>query len=88
MAMWFLVGVLILVELYILGLIREALSLGTVPANPVSWFGYSEFSDIAIDRAALPAVYWSVLLMMGAFAAVLGYLTYLLAVSGGSSVLH
>lgn len=89
MAMWLLVGVLVLVELYILGLIRRALARGMVSVNPVSWFGYSEFADVMVERQALPLAYWFVLTMMGAFALVLVLIAYMLvAYGGGMSLGH
>jgi hypothetical protein len=78
---WVLVAVLIFAELAVLGRIRIALSDGVVPLNPVSWFGYSEFLDLAVERKNAPLAYWLILLAVTALALVFGLFIFLVATS-------
>jgi len=76
---WVLVGILVLVELAVLGRLRVALFDGVVPLNPVGWFGYGEFLDVAVERRNFPAAYWFVLVLVTLLAVVFGYFIYLVA---------
>ena len=48
--MWFVVGLLGLVELFVLARIRVALFDGAVPLNPAGWLGYAEYLGITVER--------------------------------------
>jgi hypothetical protein len=77
--MWFIVGVLGLVELFVLARIRVALLDGVVPLNPVGWLGYAEYLDVTVERRTSPSTYWFIVLLVIALALVFGGLIYLVA---------
>jgi hypothetical protein len=77
--MWFIVGVLGLVELLVIARIRVALLDGVVPLNPVGWLGYAEYLDVTVERRTSPATYWFIVLLVIALALVFGGLIYLVA---------
>ena len=56
--MWLLVGILILGELAVLSRIPAALLRGSVPLNPLGWFGYSELAEVSVERRVYPVAYW------------------------------
>ncbi|HTZ36455.1 MAG TPA: hypothetical protein VMB84_10555 [Stellaceae bacterium] len=83
MAMWLLVGILILGELAVLSRIPAALLRGSVPLNPLGWFGYQEFLEVSVERRSAPAAYWVILGLVAALALVVGTFIYVLVASIG-----
>ena len=65
MKLWFIVGLLGLIELFVLARIRVALLDGAVPLNPAGWLGYSEYLDVTVERRNSPTTYWFILLLDG-----------------------
>lgn len=80
MAIWFVVGLLGLVEIFVLARIRVALADGAVPLNPAGWLGYAEYLDITVERRNSPGTYWFILSLTVALAMMLGIFIYLVAV--------
>jgi hypothetical protein len=78
--LWFIVGLLGLVEVFVLARIRVALLDGIVPLNPAGWLGYSEYLDVTVERQNSPTTYWFILLLTIALAVVLGMFIYLVAI--------
>src|SRR5258708_27916941 len=56
--MWFILGVLGLIELLVLARIRVALLDGIAPLNPAGWLGYAEYLDVPVERRTSPSPYW------------------------------
>ena len=83
MKIYLLVGVLILVEFAVLQHIRAALERGSISINPVGWIGYSEFSELTVERARFPTAYWFVVLLVLALALVFAVFIYLIATAVG-----
>jgi len=54
---WFLLGILVFAELFVFAKIPAALMRGSVPLNPLGWFGYSELLAVKVDRRVYPAAY-------------------------------
>jgi len=81
--MWLLVGILILGELAVLSRIPAALLRGSVPLNPLGWFGYQEFLEVSVERRSAPAAYWVILGLVAALALVVGTFIYVLVASIG-----
>jgi len=77
--MWFIVGLMGLIEIFVLARIRVALLDGIVPLNPVGWLGYAEYLDVTVERRRSPGTYWFIVLLVIALALVLGGLIYLVA---------
>jgi len=77
---WFIVGLLGLVEVFVLARIRVALLDGIVPLNPVSWIGYAEYGDVTVERRTSPSTYWFILLLAIAMALVFAMFIYLVAI--------
>ena len=80
MKIWFIVGLLGLVEVFVLARIRVALLDGIVPLNPVSWIGYAEYGDVTVERRTSPSTYWFILLLAIAMAVVFAMFIYLVAI--------
>jgi hypothetical protein len=80
MKLWFIIGLLGLVELFVLARIRVALSDRAVPLNPAGWLGYSEYLDITVERRNSPGTYWFILSLVIALALMLGIFIYLVAI--------
>ncbi|HXP06341.1 MAG TPA: hypothetical protein VN808_19670, partial [Stellaceae bacterium] len=72
MTMWFIVGLMGLIEIFVLARIRVALLDGIVPLNPVGWLGYAEYLDVTVERRRSPGTYWFIVLLVIALALVLG----------------
>jgi len=79
MQMWFVVGLLSLVELFVLARIRVALFDGEVPLNPAGWLGYAEYLDVTVERRNSPLTYWYILSLEIALAVLFGLFIYLVA---------
>jgi hypothetical protein len=80
---WVLLGILVLAELYVFARIPLALLSGSVPLNPLGWFGYSEFLELSVERRSAPAAYWLVLVSLSALVVVFGIFIYAVARSVG-----
>jgi len=76
MQMWVLLGVLIFAELFVFSKIPLALLRGSVPLNPLGWFGYSELMEVSVERRSSPAAYWLIVVLMTTLAAVFGVFIY------------
>ena len=83
MQMWILLGVLVIAEVFVLSRIPPALLQGTVPLNPLGWFGYSELMQVNATRDETPAAYWVILFLVAALALVVGTFIYVLVASIG-----
>ena len=79
MKMWFVVGLLGLVELFVLARIRVALFDGAVPLNPAGWLGYAEYLGITVERQDSPTTYWFILSLEIALALLFGLFIFLVA---------
>jgi hypothetical protein len=84
MKMWFIIGLLGFVELFVLARIRVALFDGTVPLNPAGWLGYAEYLGITVERRNSPATYWFILSLEIALALLFGLFIYLIAIRAAS----
>jgi hypothetical protein len=73
---WFLLGVLVLGELFVLPKIPVALIDGAVPLNPLGWFGYGELAEVSVERLDYPFAYWLIVLLLTALAALFGLFIY------------
>jgi hypothetical protein len=73
---WFLLGVLVLGELFVLPKIPVALIDGAVPLNPLGWFGYGELAEVSVERRDYPFAYWLIVLLLTALAALFGLFIY------------
>jgi len=80
MKLWFIIGLLGLIELFVLGRIRVALADGAVPLNPAGWLGYSEYLDVTVERRNSPSTYWFIVSLAIALAMMLGIFIYLVAI--------
>ncbi|HUI34802.1 MAG TPA: hypothetical protein VLX67_04645 [Stellaceae bacterium] len=79
MEMWFIVGLLALIELFIVVRIPLALFDGAVPLNPAGWFGYAEYLDVTVERRNSPRTYWFIVSLATALAMLFGVFIYLIA---------
>jgi hypothetical protein len=82
MQLWFLVGVLVLAELFVFARLPLALVRGSVPLNPLGWFGYGELAEVYVDRQNSPTAYWLIVMILTLMAVMFGCFIYLLAISG------
>jgi len=73
---WVLLAVLIIAELLVAPRIPAALISGTVPLNPLGWFGYGELQQVSVDRRTYPTAYWLIVLTLTAAAAIFGLFIY------------
>ena len=76
MQAWFLLGILVLGELFVFPKIPAALISGAVPLNPLGWFGYGELAEVMVDRARYPLAYWLIVLLLSLLAAFFGVFIY------------
>jgi hypothetical protein len=83
--LWLLIGVLILAELFVFARLPLALLRGSVPLNPLGWFGYSELAEVYVDRTNSPAAYWMIVSLLTLMAVLFGCFIYLLATSTGQA---
>jgi len=81
---WFLLGILILAELFVLPKVPAALLRGSVPLNPLGWFGYGELAEVRVDRSTYPTAYWLIVLTLAAFAVFLAAFIYAVAFRAAS----
>jgi len=80
MKMWLVVGLLSLIEVFIVARIPLALFDGAVPLNPAGWLGYAEYLDVTVERRRSPGTYWFILSLATALAILFGVFVYLVAV--------
>jgi hypothetical protein len=80
--MWVLLGVLVAGELFVFSKIPPALLSGSVPLNPLGWFGYSELMAVSVDRRGAPVAYWMIVSLLTLLAVVFAGFIY--AVVGGA----
>jgi len=73
---WFLLGILVLGELFVLPKIPAALIDGAVPLNPLGWFGYGELAEVSVERRSYPVAYWLIVLSLTALAGLFGLFIY------------
>jgi hypothetical protein len=78
MQMWILLGVLIFAEILVFSRIPVALMRGSVPLNPLGWFGYGELLEVSIDRKAYPVGYWMIVAVLAVAALLFGFFIYML----------
>jgi hypothetical protein len=76
MQAWFLLGILILGELFVFPKIPAALLRGAVPLNPLGWFGYGELQQVSVDRQSNPLAYWTIVLLLAVLAMLFGIFIY------------
>ena len=76
MQAWILLSILIVAELFVFAKIPAALLRGSVPLNPLGWFGYSELMEVSVERRTSPGAYWLVVLILAALAVILGAFIY------------
>jgi hypothetical protein len=76
MQAWILLGVLVLGELFVLPKIPAALIGGSVPLNPLGWFGYGELAEVSVERRSSPLAYWLVVALLTTLAALFGCFIY------------
>ena len=74
--MWFLLGLLILAELFVFAKLPGALLRGAVPLNPLGWFGYSEYTQVSIDREDTPLAYWLIVSLLAGMAVIFALFIY------------
>jgi hypothetical protein len=72
MQFWILLGLLVLAEVFVFSRIPFALADGSVPLNPLGWFGYSELLAVSVDRRVYPAAYWMIVLVLALAVLLLG----------------
>ena len=76
MQTWILLAILILAELFVLPRIPAALFSGSVPLNPLGWFGYSELQEVMVERRVYPVAYWMNVLLLTVLAVFVGFFIY------------
>jgi len=69
---WILLAILIVAEMFVFAQIPSALLRGSVPLNPLGWFGYSELLAVDVNRRVYPAAYWLIVLVLALAALLLG----------------
>jgi len=79
MQFWFLLGVLVIAELFVFARLPLALARGQVPLNPLGWFGYAELGEVQVGRDSAPLAYWMIVLILTLMAVMFGCFIYLLA---------
>ena len=79
MQTWILLGILILAELFVFPRIPAALLSGTIPLNPLGWFGYSELQEVTVDRSVYPVAYWLNVTLLAVLAMFLGFFIFVVA---------
>jgi hypothetical protein len=79
MQMWILLGVLIFAEAFVFARIPLALARGSVPLNPLGWFGYNELLEVSIERTVYPVAYWMIVGVLAVAGLLLGFFIYMLA---------
>jgi hypothetical protein len=82
--MWILLGILILAELVVVPKVPAALLRGSVPLNPLGWFGYVELAEVRIDRRVYPVAYWLIIATLTALAVLLALFIYAIAFRAAS----
>jgi hypothetical protein len=73
---WILLAILVFAELFVFSRIPAALLRGSVPLNPLGWFGYTELGEVSIDRESAPAAYWMIVSVLGAAVLIFGLVIY------------
>ncbi len=76
---WILLGILVLGEMFVVPRIPAALVSGEVALNPLGWFGYSELSEVSVERRVYPLAYWLIVFLLTALAGLLGLFIYVVA---------
>jgi hypothetical protein len=76
MQTWILLAILVIAELFVLPKIPVALIDGAVPLNPLGWFGYGELAAVKVERRDDPLVYWLIVFLLVALAALVGLFIY------------
>jgi hypothetical protein len=80
---WIVLGLLVLAEVFLFSRIPFALVRGSVPLNPLGWFGYSEYLAVRVDRESAPAAYWAILSVLTLAALISGLFIFMLVRSAG-----
>ena len=83
MQFWILLGLLVLAEVFVFSRIPFALFSGSVPLNPLGWFGYSEFLEVSVDRESTPGAYWAIVSVLTLAALIFGLFIFMLVRSAG-----
>ena len=83
MQFWIVLGLLVLAEVFLFSRIPFALVRGSVPLNPLGWFGYQEFLEVSVERRDEPTAYWVILGLVTVLALLFGAFIYVVAVSIG-----
>ena len=79
MQAWILLGILIVAEFFVFAKIPAALIRGSVPLNPLGWFGYSELMEVSVERRTSPGAYWLVVSVLTVLALIFGLFIYAVA---------
>jgi hypothetical protein len=80
---WMLLSLLVLAEVFVFSRIPGALLSGSVPLNPLAWFGYPEFSEVSVDRSTAPTAYWTIVSVLTMAAMIFGLVIVVLLRSAG-----
>jgi hypothetical protein len=80
---WILLGLLVLAEVLVFSRIPFALFSGSVPLNPLGWFGYPEFTEVSVDRESTPGAYWAIVSVLTLAALIFGLFIFMLVRSAG-----
>jgi hypothetical protein len=83
MQFWILLGLLVLAEVFVFSRIPFALADGSVPLNPLGWFGYSEYLAVRVDRENAPAAFWAIVAVLMLAALIFGLFIVMLVRSAG-----
>jgi hypothetical protein len=83
MQFWILLGLLVLAEVFVFSRIPFALADGSVPLNPLGWFGYSEYLAVRVDRESTPGAYWAIVSVLTLAALIFGLFIVMLVRSTG-----
>ena len=76
MQAYVLLGILILGEVLVFPRLSAALLSGTVPLNPLGWFGYGELAEVTIERRRYPLAYWLIVFSLTVLVACLALFIY------------
>jgi hypothetical protein len=73
---WILLAILVFAEMFVFATLPPALLRGSVPLNPLGWFGYSELLAVNVDRRVYPVAYWMIVLVLALAVLLLGVFIY------------
>jgi hypothetical protein len=76
---WILLAILVIAEMFVFAKLPAALLRGSVPLNPLGWFGYGELLAVDVNRRVYPATYWLIVCVLALAALLLGVFIWGLA---------